>query len=298
MEQSSSKVTKKKIVEYWKVIQKNSKEKPLFAPFILGTVIMLVTLFGLYGYEAALNKVKTNSDPNSTIISITPTDQPATPSATPSSNSQKTTLPSSNPTTSNTKPTPTSTPNPKKASIVITGVTPLPASGGTVSNVNECIKVQYTKTPSTGAVYLQFKVDSNNWSGYYPYYEPCMLVGLSLGQHSISVQLKDSDGNESAVETRSFTIIDNDPPTFVSLSGPAEGSTTSPPFCFPTYFTDNVSKNLKLSYKLDSADWTSWAADSAPCFQTMASGPHTFQVKMRDDNNNESQVIIRNFSVQ
>lgn len=94
---------------------------------------------------------------------------------------------------------------------------------------------------------------------------------------------------------------DTTPPVITSMTGPADGSTVDfNGFCFPMTISDNKpgNQNFLTQHTFDSATWTDWEANYAPCFNNVSNGSHTFTVHAKDEAGNISATITRTFTVQ
>lgn len=183
--------------------------------------------------------------------------------------------------------------------LVIDDIEPVP-NGAVITNTEPCINVKYHDNSNASSVQMMWKVDSGNWIGYYPMYHPCVFYGLSVGNHSVSVLLNDSNGNVSAIMTRNFSIVDTKPPEFREFIGGAqEGSVIAYNYqCVGWVYHDEVTGNsgMYFRWKLDSQDWTSYSTAVTGCVN-FTNGPHTLQVQAKDINGNETGVTTTHFSV-
>jgi len=96
-------------------------------------------------------------------------------------------------------------------------------------------------------------------------------------------------------------VYDTQPPAVAITAGPAEGGYTnnlSPTFTWTA--TDNVSPAAALqnSYSIDGGvTWTAAGSSTSATPTYAGEGPHTFQVKSRDEAGNESQPTTRHFTI-
>lgn len=95
---------------------------------------------------------------------------------------------------------------------------------------------------------------------------------------------------------------DTIPPVISWLHGPEDGGTyTFEGYCFPMYITDNVDKipgQVKTRHKQDSADWSVWSAEYAPCYTNVPKGVHQFSLQIRDSSGNETAIMTRTFTLE
>ncbi len=119
---------------------------------------------------------------------------------------------------------------------------------------------------------------------------PKAYSGLGEGAHSFSVKATDAAGNESAVTTYAWTI-DTTPPATPSIdSHPADPTNST-----NADFTFSGESGLSFLCQLDGGGFS--ACTSPKSYSGLGEGPHTFQVKARDDAGNESAVSSFNWTI-
>ncbi|MEN9328569.1 MAG: hypothetical protein RI947_1377 [Candidatus Parcubacteria bacterium] len=98
------------------------------------------------------------------------------------------------------------------------------AQEGSVLTFSPCLGWAYHDevTGNSGMDY-RYKLDSNDWTGYSTEGRAC--VTLANGSHTLSVQAKDINGNESGVTTTHFSVQMPDGAT----TAPPQEPTSSPP---------------------------------------------------------------------
>jgi hypothetical protein len=81
---------------------------------------------------------------------------------------------------------------------------------------------------------------------------------------------------------------DTTPPDTQILSQPTD-PTNSDSASFTWTGSDNVTltANLVYSYQLDGGGWSGWASSTSTTYSSLADGPHTFEVKAKDEAENE-----------
>ncbi|BCW97387.1 MAG: hypothetical protein KatS3mg024_0214 [Armatimonadota bacterium] len=103
------------------------------------------------------------------------------------------------------------------------------------------------------------------------------------------VKARNGYGLWSAVGVSDGMTVDSIPPHTVVTSGPANGSfTASSTAAFAFSATDNVSSAAELvfQWRLDGGDWIDWSTEGVAVFHGLADGPHTFEVRARDEAGN------------
>src|SRR6266508_2301134 len=119
---------------------------------------------------------------------------------------------------------------------------------------------------------------------------PKAYSGLGEGAHSFSVKATDAAGNESAVTTYAWTI-DTTPPATPSIdSHPADPTNST-----NADFTFSGESGLSFLCQLGGGGFS--ACTSPKSYSGLGEGPHTFQVKARDDAGNESAVSSFNWTI-
>ncbi len=113
---------------------------------------------------------------------------------------------------------------------------------------------------------------------------------LSEGSHTFQIQQTDRAGNSSALASRSWTV-DTTPPATPSFSTGPSGLVNSKTASFA--FTGAGSEGFLCS--LDNAAFI--ACSSPSSHASLAEGPHTFEIKRRDEAGNESPVTSRSWTV-
>jgi len=206
------------------------------------------------------------------------------------------------PTQAGAQPAQTSAPVVSK---VLTITSLFPYDSPVVTSIQDCLKVGFSRPNSDKQIEIQFQIDDDAWSGWYPIYEPCLSTYLDkTKEHRVRVQIREQGGAESAVVERKFTFSDTQAPVFSEMTGIAEGATYTggSSACFPSRFNDNFgAPDLKLRFHYDAGDWSEWrepADISGYCLSGMTSGAHTFKVQAKDAAGNESTVYTRSFSIQ
>jgi len=81
--------------------------------------------------------------------------------------------------------------------------------------------------------------------------------------------------------------------------GPVEGSTVAETrVCFPLWVSDNATEYTKLlvQAKFDTQQITAWSNTLQYCYESLANGPHTFSVQVKDEAGNVTE-SKRSFTV-
>lgn len=95
-----------------------------------------------------------------------------------------------------------------------------------------------------------------------------------------------------------LTINDTQPPAFEFIGGPQEGSTIDfNSFCFPMKLVDNSGGQIWVRYSFDNSGPSDWTQNYAPCYNSVGNGFHFFIVQGKDESNNVTNFVSRNFTV-
>ncbi len=119
---------------------------------------------------------------------------------------------------------------------------------------------------------------------------PHSFTAVADGSHTITVTVADAAGNSSSATTNPF-VIDTLSPTVAITNGPAEGGLTNDNT--PT-FTFTVSGATVTECRFDAQAFVACAATFTPA--ALPDGPHTFEVRARDDAGNTTSAT-RTFTV-
>jgi hypothetical protein len=126
-----------------------------------------------------------------------------------------------------------------------------------------------------------FNVDA---IGASPTFSAAAIVGPA--SRTVALRVTDDDG-DSDIDTTTVNILvasDTTPPDTQILTYPAD-PTNSDSASFTWTGSDNITltANLVYSYQLDGGGWSSWASSTSTSYSSLADGPHTFEVKAKDE---------------
>lgn len=95
-----------------------------------------------------------------------------------------------------------------------------------------------------------------------------------------------------------LTTSDTQPPVFEFIGGPQDGSTINfNSFCFPMKLVDNSGGQIWVRYSFDNSGPSEWTQNYAPCYNSIEDGFHFFIVQGKDESNNITNFVSRNFTV-
>ena len=126
--------------------------------------------------------------------------------------------------------------------------------------------------------------------GYNISYMPS--VGLGDGEHSVSIQVSDNDGNQSVVASVNFTV-DTTPPS-LEITSPIEGLITNNPTLTVSGITGDITSNpVAVNIKLNSVDQGEVTVDEEGTFAkqvTLADGSNEILITATDSAGKSSSV--------
>jgi len=147
---------------------------------------------------------------------------------------------------------------------------------------------------SAGELTYQFRLDGGNWSEWVST-TAHEYTGLTAGvEYTFELQAQDAAGNVSSIVSHAWgSAIPN-----VRFTQTPEVLTSNATVTFTWSGSDDETpeENLEYSVQLDSGPWSAWTTNTSRNW-TPGDGPHTFAVRVRDTDDNESNPLSYDFTV-
>jgi len=162
------------------------------------------------------------------------------------------------------------------------------------SSVNAPLMMSANASDDRAVTKVEFYLDGllRSWDTTSPY---STLMPITNGPHTGYAKAYDMAGNTATSSTASFTVDDTIPPT-ITLTAPADGTSTSSPVNLTATASDNVSVS-RVEFYADNNLLGSDTSFPYTITADLAAGNHVSYAKAFDTSNNTSNSTSINFSV-
>lgn len=139
-----------------------------------------------------------------------------------------------------------------------------------------------------------WRVDGGLWTPFMPWTK-VRIPGLLEGNHVFEVKARDTKGNVEYSPARIAFVVDSVAPRVTLAGDRVQGSNVA--FQANVRDAESSADNVRVSYKLDSGDWSRFSYDKLVS-ASLAEGRHTVDVRAIDEAGNISVPTVMNFNVQ